>query len=346
MSDIESFSRFGDLPVEIRLLIWEHHFDSYFKSPLLHTLNGGFLSRDTCQLEPLSSLRSITSRGRLLKSLADRYDWHTRDVPILQWKTVIHDLSPVSGKIYSAHGGVTAAWPKLRPLINHEAFSVARARCKRYDLVDLWLDNSTLNISQPCLVDIMFDVFRIDPGIAKMMLGLNGTYWLARVRRLAIGPFEPRGHFDSTSILRIVEHTRDLDEIYVLLSPEFIKLHTCRHDWHTHGNRAGFSMVEVHAEGYFGNKMSGLDSPPSESGYVTGDSDCAAALRSIVHELRQKCSRAKITYGCLKAIKREAQAVTSVNGAKLAVYPEAKAPERRSSRVLLLGFATTADAQE
>lgn len=72
MSDAEpspnpSFGRFGDFPPEIRLLIWEHHFDSYFQPPLIHTLNGGFLSWDTGQSEPLLFLHSITSRGRLLK---------------------------------------------------------------------------------------------------------------------------------------------------------------------------------------------------------------------------------------------------------------------------------------
>ena len=47
----------------------------------------------------------------LSRSLADRYDWHMRDVPILQWKTVMHDLSPVWGKIYSAHQNLVATWP-------------------------------------------------------------------------------------------------------------------------------------------------------------------------------------------------------------------------------------------
>ncbi|RYC53914.1 hypothetical protein CHU98_g12295 [Xylaria longipes] len=299
MTDTQSFSRFGDLPTEIRLLIWEHHFDSYFNSPLIHTLNGGFLSWETGRLEPLSSLRLITSRGRLLKSLADRYDWHLRGVPILQWKTVIHDLSPVSGKIYSAHRGVTATWPRLHPLINHEAFNVAWARCKRYEVIDLWLDNSTLNISQPCLVDVVRDVFRIDPGIAKMMLGLNGTYWLARIRRLAIGPVVLHGHLDVVSILRILEHTRDLDEIYILLSPEFIDSQIGYRDIHGHGSKMGLSMVNVSAAGHFGSKMKEMDSPVSDSAYVTGDSGCAAALRSIVYELRHRCSEAKITYGCL-----------------------------------------------
>ncbi|KAI1757619.1 hypothetical protein F4782DRAFT_136111 [Xylaria castorea] len=296
MPDIQSFGQFSDLPTEIRLLIWEHHFDSYFKTPLVHTLNGGFLSWDTGQLEPLSSLRSITSRGRLLKSLADRYDWHMRDVPILQWRTVIQDLSPVSGKIYSAHRGARAIWPRLHPLINHEAFDVARACCRRYDVIDLWLDNSTLNISQPCLVNVVTDVFRIDPGIAKMMMGLNGTNWLARIRRLAIGPLELRGHLDVVSILRILEHTRDLDEIYILLSPEFIESQAGSRDI---GSRMGLSMVTIGAAGHFGNKMRELGSPASNSAYVTGDSDCVAALQSIVGELRQRSSEAKITYGCL-----------------------------------------------
>ncbi|KAI1131450.1 hypothetical protein F5Y10DRAFT_66788 [Nemania abortiva] len=302
MSDIESFTRFPDFPTEIRLLIWEHHFDSYFQTPSIHTLNGGFLSWDTGQLEPLSSLRSITSRGRLLKSLADRYGWHLRDVPILQWQTVIHDLSPVSGKIYSAHRGVIATWPRLRPLINHEAFDVARSLCKRYDILDLWLDNSTLNISQPCLVDVVSDVFRIDPGIAKMMLGLNGTLWLARIRRLAIGPFELHGHFDAVSILRILEHTGDLDEIYILLSPDIMSSQPRHHATSTRRIRKGFSLIEVSVEGQFGSKMREWVSPSSPSpdgGYVTGDADCAATLRSIVYELSRRCSHAKITYGCL-----------------------------------------------
>ncbi|KAI0104713.1 hypothetical protein GGR51DRAFT_225707 [Nemania sp. FL0031] len=301
MSDIESFARFPDFPTEIRLLIWEHHFDSYFQTPRIHTLNGGFLSWSTGQLEPLSSLRSITSRGRLLKSLADRYDWHLRDVPILQWKTVIRDLSPVSGKIYSAHRGVIATWPRLQPLINREALDVARSRCKRYDILDLWLDNSTLNISQPCLVDVLFDVFRIDPGIAKMMPGLNmnSTLWLARIRRLAIGPFELHGHYDAVSILRILEHTRDLDEIYILLSPEIISSQTYHPAMRTHRIRKGFSLIEVSVEGQFGSKTRELASPSPDGGYVTGDLDYAATLRSIVYELSGRCSHARITYGCL-----------------------------------------------
>ncbi|KAI0414222.1 hypothetical protein F5X98DRAFT_256787 [Xylaria grammica] len=299
MSDVQSFSCFNCLPTEIRRLIWAHHFDSYFQPPLIHTLNGGFLSWDTGQLEPLSSLRSITSRGRLLKSLADRYDWHMRDVPILQWKTVIHDLSPVSGKIYSAHHGVIATWPGLRPLINHEALDVARARCRRYDVVDLWLDNSTLNISQPCLVDVISDVFRIDPGIAKMMLGVDGTLWLARIRRLAIGPFDLRRHYDVTSILRILEHTRDLDEIYVLLSPEVSDSQTWHHNVCARGSRMGFSLIEFAIGDQFETKIGELESPSSDATYVTGDSNGTDTLRTIVRELSQRCSNAKITYGCL-----------------------------------------------
>ncbi|TGJ78340.1 hypothetical protein E0Z10_g10421 [Xylaria hypoxylon] len=298
-----------DFPIEIRLLIWEHHFDSYFKSPLVHTLNGGFLSWDTGQLEPLSSLRSITSRGRLLKysvfiqdigtyietrSLADRYDWRTRDVPILQWKTVIHDLSPVSGKIYSARHGVIATWPGLQPLINHEALDVARARCRRYDVLDLWLDNSTLNISQPCLVDVTSDVFRIDPGIAKMMLGLNGTPWLPRIRRLAIGPFDLRGHHDVTSMLRILEHTQDLEEIYVLLSPEVTDSQTWHHNVPTRRSRIGFPWMEVAIGDQFETKMGELESPSSENAYVAGDSGGIETLRTLVHELSQRCSNAKV----------------------------------------------------
>ncbi|KAI0439147.1 hypothetical protein F4803DRAFT_532403 [Xylaria telfairii] len=300
MPDTQLFSRFSDFPPEIRLLIWEHHFGSYFKSPLIHTLNGGFLSWETGQSEPLSSLRSITSRGRLLKSLADRYDWQMRDVPILQWKTVIRDLSPVSGKIFSAYRGVIATWPRVHPLINREAFDVARACCSRYDVIDLWLDNSTLNISQPCLADVVSDVFRIDPGIAQMILGLNSTHWLARIRRLAIGPFELGVDFDAISVLRILEHTRDLDEIYILLSPEIIESQTRHCDMH-HESRTEVSTVGVGAATHFGNKMRELGSPTSDGGYVTGDSDCAAALRNIVFELRQRCSDAKITYGCLDA---------------------------------------------
>ncbi|KAI1111136.1 hypothetical protein F5Y14DRAFT_454291 [Nemania sp. NC0429] len=312
MSDAEScsagpsFGRFADFPAEIRLLIWEHHFDSYFQTPLIHTLNGGFLAWDTGQLEPLSSLRSITSRGRLLKSLADRYSWHIRNVPILQWKTVIRDLSPVSGEIYTAHRGAVATWPRLRPLINHEALDVARARCKRYDIIDLWLDDSTLNISQPCLADVASDVFRIDPGIAKMMLGLNGASWLARIRRLAIGPFELGGHFDVASILRILQHTQNLDEIYILLSPEVVNWQTWHrnHDVQARGSKIGISLIEVSADGPFdGSKMGDLGSSPplpaADSALVAGDSDCAATLRSIAYELGRRCSTAKITYGCL-----------------------------------------------
>ncbi|KAF2971986.1 hypothetical protein GQX73_g1632 [Xylaria multiplex] len=296
---MQSFSRFSDFPIEIRLLIWEHHFDSYFKSPLVHTLNGGFLSWDTGQLEPLSSLRSITCRGRLLKSLADRYDWHTRDVPILQWKTVIHDLSPVSGKIYSAHPGVIATWPGLRPLINHEALGVARARCKRYEVVDLWLDNSTLNISQPCLVDVISDVFRIDPGIAKMMLGFDGALWLARIRRLAIGPFDLRRQYDVTSVLRILEHTQDLKEIYILLSPEVTGSQTWHHNVYTRRSKMGFSLLEVAVGDQFETKIGELESLSSSIPHGMGDWDGAETLRAIVHQLNQRCSSAKITYGCL-----------------------------------------------
>ncbi|KAI0429875.1 hypothetical protein F5Y09DRAFT_309033 [Xylaria sp. FL1042] len=299
MCDTVSFSRFRDLPTEIRLLIWEHHFDSYFKSPLLHTLNGGFLSWDVGQFQPLWSLRCITSRGRLLKSLADRYDWHMRDVPILQWKTVIHDLSPVSGKIYSARHGVIATWPNLRPLINHEALDAARACCKRYDVVDLWLDNSTLNISQPCLVDIVSDVFRIDPGIAKMILRPNGAPWLARIRRLAIGPFDLRGQYDVISILRILGHTRDLEEIYILLSREVADSPAWRHNVYFQRSSIGLSLIEVAIEGQLETKMWELASHSSGTAQDAGDLGGVESLRSVVHELSQRHSNAKVTYGCL-----------------------------------------------
>ncbi|KAI0814066.1 hypothetical protein GGR55DRAFT_494967 [Xylaria sp. FL0064] len=299
MSDTPSFSRFRDLPTEIRLLIWEHHFDSYFKSPVVHTLNGGFLSWDTGQLEPLSSLRSITSRGRLLKSLADRYDWHMRDVPILQWKTVIHDLSPVSGKIYSARHGVIATWSDLRPLINHEALAVARACCKRYNVVDLWLDNSTLNISQPCLVDFASDVFRIDPGIANMILGLNGAPWLARIRRLAVGPFDLRGQYDVISILRILEQTRDLEEIYILLSREVADSQVWQHHVCTRRSSMGLSLMEVPRGGRIETKMWELASHSSGPANDAGDLSGTETLRSVIHELSQRHSNAKVTYGCL-----------------------------------------------
>ncbi|KAI1346315.1 hypothetical protein F5Y01DRAFT_27051 [Xylaria sp. FL0043] len=299
MSGTSSFSRFRDLPTEIRLLIWEHHFDSYFKSPLVHTPNGGFLSWDTGQLEPLLSLRSITSRGRLLKSLADRYDWHMRDVPILQWKTVIHDLSPVSGKIYSARHGVIATWPGLRPLINHEALAVARACCKRYDVVDLWLDNSTLNISQPCLVDFASDVFRIDPGIAKMILGLNGAPWLVRIRRLAVGPFDLHGQYDVISVLRILEHTRDLEEIYILLSREVADSQVWQHHVYTRRSSMGLSLMEVPRGGRLESKMRELASHSSGTANDAGDLSGTETLRSVIHELSQRHSNATITYGCL-----------------------------------------------
>ncbi|KAI1421475.1 hypothetical protein F5Y12DRAFT_767847 [Xylaria sp. FL1777] len=299
MSGTPTFSRFRDFPTEIRLLIWAYHFESYFKSPLVHTLNGGFLSWNTDHLEPLSSLRSIISRGRLLKSLADRYDWHIRDVPILQWKTVIHNLSPVSGIIYSARHGVIATWPGLQPLINHEALDVARACCKRYDAVDLWLDNSTLNISQPCLVDVVSDVFRIDPGIAKLILGLNSAPWLARIRRLAIGPFDLRGQYDVISILRILELTRDLDEIYILLSREVADSQAWPHDVYKKRSKMGISLLEVVIGERLETKTWEWENYSSDTAYVTGDLDGTETLRSIVHELGQRCTHAKITYGCL-----------------------------------------------
>ncbi|KAI0968446.1 hypothetical protein F4678DRAFT_474566 [Xylaria arbuscula] len=299
MSGTQSFSRFRDFPTEIRLLIWNHHFSSYFKSPFVHTLNGGFLSWDTGPLEPLSYLRSITSRGRLLKSLADRYDWHMRDVPILQWKTVIHDLSPVSGKIYSARHGVIATWPGLQPLINHEALDAARACCKRYDVVDLWLDNSTLNVSQPCLVDVASDVFRIDPSIARMILGLDGAPWLARVRRVAIGPFDLRGQYDVVSMLRIFEHTRDLDEIYILLSREVADSQAGHNKVGTQKSNMGLSLIEVAIGEAFETKGWELENHSSNAGFGGGDSDSSETLRSIVYELSQRCSNAKITFGCL-----------------------------------------------
>ncbi|KAI3317271.1 hypothetical protein HD806DRAFT_372672 [Xylariaceae sp. AK1471] len=303
MSEIRSFSRFGDFPTEIRLLIWEHHFNSFFKSPLIHVLNGGFLSWDAGQSEPLAFLRSITNRGRLLKSLADRYDWHTRDVTILQWKTVIHDLSPVSGKVYSVQDGGIATWPSLQPLINYEAFEVAKLCCKRYQVIDLWLDNTTLNISQPCLVDVVYDVFRIDPGIAKMMIGLNGTPWLARIRRLAIGPFELHGRFDVISILRILDHTHDVEEIYILLSPEVMNPKTCRRDIQGPKCELAFSLVEADVEGQFDERIRELDGPSSssDSDHVTGDSDYAETLRRVVYELGRRCGTARITYGYLDA---------------------------------------------
>ncbi|KAI1359059.1 hypothetical protein F5Y08DRAFT_320458 [Xylaria arbuscula] len=305
MSCTPSFRRFSELPTEIRLLIWEQHFKSFFKSPLVHTLNGGFLSWDTNHMEHLSSLRSITSRGRLLKSLADRFDWHMRDVPILQWKTVIHDISPVWGRIYSAHHhGAVASWPGLRPLINHEALEVARACCQRYEVVDLWLDSSTLNISQPCLVDVAADIFRVDPGIAKMMLGLDGTNapWLARIRRLAVGPFGLRGQYDVSLIFGILELTRDVEEVYVLLEQEVAESRNWRHGACIRSGSAGVSLMEMAVGEAFESKLREMESSPSEPGYAPGhhSSDGVETLQSIVHELSKRCNNAKIAYGYLE----------------------------------------------
>ncbi|KAI1171516.1 hypothetical protein F4777DRAFT_48942 [Nemania sp. FL0916] len=300
LSDAEvEFGRFSDFPTEIRLLIWEHHFDSYFRSPRFHTLNGGFLSWHTGRPDPLSSLRSITSRGRLLKSLADRYGWHLRDVSVLQWKTVIHDLSPVSGKIYTAQGGSVDTWPRLQPFVNHEALDVARSLCRHFEVIDLWLDNSTLNISQPSLVNLAYDVFRIDPGIARMMLGLNSTVWLSRIRRLAIGPFEPGEHFDDFSVLRILEHTRDLIEVYILLSPEVLDSQAWHGDLYSCRGSNGVCWIEVSAEGEFSSKTKELSGPSPGSGHATGDSEYIMAVGRIVLELQERHSSATIMYGCL-----------------------------------------------
>lgn len=57
-----------------------------------------------------------------------------RNIPILQWKTVIRDLSPISGETYMAHRSALAAWPRLQPLVIHEALNVARARCECYGM--------------------------------------------------------------------------------------------------------------------------------------------------------------------------------------------------------------------
>jgi hypothetical protein len=214
---------------------------------------------------------------------------------------VIHDLSPVSGKVYAAQGGIIAIWPSLRPLINHEAFEAAKTCCKRYQVVDLWLDSTTLNISQPCLVDVVSDVFRIDPGIAKIMLGLKSTPWLARIRRLAIGPFGLGGRFDAMSILRILDYTRDLVEVYILLSPEVINPKTRRCDIRAPNSDIGFCLMEADVEGQFEKRMRKLDGPPPDSDHVTDDSNCAETLRSVVYELGRRCSTARITYGCLDA---------------------------------------------
>ena len=237
----------------------------------------------------------------LSRSLADRYDWHMRDVPILQWKTVIHDLSPVWGKIYSAHQNLVATWPGLRPLINHEALEAAQACCKRYEVVDLWLDNSTLNISQPCLVDVASDIFRVDPGIAKMMLGLEDTPWLARVRRVAIGPFDLRGPYDVISILRVLELTRDLEEVYVLLSQEVAEhSQTLQHNTFIRSSSAGFNLVGIAVGERFEAELGELESQDSDAGDVPGDSGGSGdteTLGSIVHELSRRCSNARIAYG-------------------------------------------------
>jgi hypothetical protein len=108
-------------------------------------------------------------------------------------------------------------------------------------VIDLWLDDTTLNISQPCLVDVASDVFRVDPGIAKMMLGLSDKPWLACIRRLAMGPFGLGAHYDIISILRILDRTRGLEEIYILLSLEVISAKTCYYDMKAPRSGIGYS---------------------------------------------------------------------------------------------------------
>ncbi|KAI8626200.1 hypothetical protein F5Y19DRAFT_466582 [Xylariaceae sp. FL1651] len=295
-----SFGRFRDFPPEIRLLIWEQHFASFFKSPRIHTFNGGFLLWRPGQSERKTCLQSITNRGRLLRNLAHRYEWHLRDVPLLHWKTVIHDLWPNSGKVYSAQGGLIALWPSLRPLINQEAFDAAKAYCRRFQVLDLWLDNTTMNICQPALVDFASDVFRLAPGVAKMMSELDGVPWLARIRRLAIGPFGLWDQFDIVSIQYILDHIQDLLEIYILLSPDVLDSKTCCCTAHLLPNEAGFSLLEADEEAKLEGMMRKFNGPFPDNSQGTSSSDCAQTLRSVVCELR-RCSTARITYGYLKA---------------------------------------------
>ncbi|KAI0195042.1 hypothetical protein F4808DRAFT_452953 [Astrocystis sublimbata] len=292
MSNPQSFTRFGDLPTEVRLLIWEQHFNSYFPAPHIHTLNGGYLSKK------ISSLRPIICRGRLLKTLADRYEWTARDAPVLQFKTILPDM-PAAGDFHLAHRDAVVTWPKLHPFINHEALNVARTRCEPYDAIDLWLDESTLNISQPCLVKFTSDVFRIDPYIAKITLKLNSASWLARIRRIAIGPITLCGHCEALSILRFLHQTRDLDEIYILLSPGFIKSQTSHPTVCAQDRRDRLAVTDTSTAGFSGSKIRMLGIPASDGIYVTGDSGDAAALRTIIDELTQRYDKAKIMYGCL-----------------------------------------------
>ncbi|KAI1820853.1 hypothetical protein F4861DRAFT_545146 [Xylaria intraflava] len=318
MPDTQSFGRFGDFPAEIRLQIWEEHFSTFFsKSPCMHTVNGGCLSFD----KELSSLRLITDLGRLtkarclllpaLRSWINLVDIDTisrsmgcsgrhvggRGIPILQGKTVIHNLPPVYWSLYTTRERCFDAWPKLKPLINREAFEAARTYCKRYDVLDLWLDRSTLNISQPCLADVASDVFRIDPSIARMMLGLNDAPWLARIRRLAIGPFKPNKQCDATSILRVLERTGALDEVYLLLSPEVVYASTRRDDMRAHDRIAvGPSSTEIGVAGRSEQKMKELRWPCSDHDDLV-DAHYAGTLRTIAAELSRRCSSAKIKYG-------------------------------------------------
>ncbi|KAI1433808.1 hypothetical protein GGR50DRAFT_705051 [Xylaria sp. CBS 124048] len=298
MPGAQSFTRFGDFPAEIRLNVWEEHFSTFFiKAPCMHTLNGGCLSLDGGRLDPLWSLRLVTSFGRMTKSMADSYDENTGDV-LPEWKTVIHDPSPAYWSVSTTKDDVFDVWPRLRPLINREAFEVARYFCKSYEVIDLWLDDSTLCISQPRLVDVAADVFRIDPDIAKMMLGLKVAPWLGRIRRLAIGPFKLHRPCDTASLMRILRCTWILDEVYILLSPGVVRAPLRYDDVQVHSRITVSSTVtQIGVEGRFEMNMRELEGLSVDDEDVFIDMNHFETLRVIATELRRRGFNTQIKCG-------------------------------------------------
>ncbi|GAW27088.1 hypothetical protein SAMD00023353_7000070 [Rosellinia necatrix] len=122
-----------------------------------------------------------------------------------------------------------------------------------------------------------------------MMLGLNGTAWLMRTHWLATNPFRLRGSSDGSSVLWALEHTRDLDEIYILLAAEAVKTQGYRRYMHDHGSNIRFSLVEVsESDIHLPNPM-----------YTTGDPDRDMTLHDVVRGLSRRCRYAKIVYGSL-----------------------------------------------
>ncbi|KAI0160167.1 hypothetical protein GGR57DRAFT_409050 [Xylariaceae sp. FL1272] len=213
----EAVFPFSEFPAEIRLLIWEFYFDSFFESPRVHTFNGSFIRWN-------GHLGQIVQQGVLWSRLADRYGWRERDLPRMRWKTIIHDVSPHPAKVYLTDQRLKF-WPALNPMINSEALEVAKKRCEDFRLVDLWLDPDTTNVTQPAVVNVALDIFRFAVGQNRSPSGMESPAWLSSIRRLAIGPLLFAQSNNIVPLRQMLMQVEALMEVYILLPASLF--HSC-----------------------------------------------------------------------------------------------------------------------